>query len=88
MFYKIFFFLVFLLFSNCSFVLDDNTKNIARYEESFLSKEEFLSLSEGIKINDSISMSNSIINNWAIEKILTERAELNLNETKGYLKKQ
>ena len=23
-----------------------------------------------------------VINNWAIEKILTERAELNLNETK------
>ena len=27
-------------------------------------------------------MKNSIINNWAIEKILIERAELNLNDTK------
>ena len=27
-------------------------------------------------------MVNSIINDWAIKKILIERAELNLNETK------
>ena len=82
MFYKLFFLQVFLLFFSCSFVTDDNTKNIARYGESFLSKEEFQSLIQGVKINDSISMVNSIINNWAIEKILIERAELNLNETK------
>ena len=82
MFYKLFFLQVFLLFFSCSFVTDDNTKNIARYGESFLSKEEFQSLIQGGKINDSISMANSIINNWAIEKILIERAELNLNETK------
>ena len=82
MYYKLFFLSVFLFFSGCSFVSDDNSKNIARYEESFLTKEEFLSLVEGIEINDSLSMANSIINNWAIEKILIERAELNLNETK------
>ena len=82
MFYKLFFLQVFLLFFSCSFVTDDNTKNIARYGESFLSKDEFQSLIQGGKINDSISMVNSIINNWAIEKILIERAELNLNETK------
>ena len=82
MFYKLSSLSVFLLFFSCSFVADDNTKNIARYGESFLSKEEFLSLTQGVKINDSISMENSIINNWAIEKILIERAELNLNETK------
>ena len=82
MYYKLFFLLFFLFFSGCSFVSDDNTKNIARYGESFLSKDEFQSLIQGGKINDSISMANSIINNWAIEKILIERAELNLNETK------
>tara|TARA_B100000989_G_scaffold108745_1_gene79734 strand:+ start:699 stop:1538 length:840 start_codon:yes stop_codon:yes gene_type:complete len=82
MFYKLFFLSVFLFFSSCRFVSDDNSKNIARYGESFLTKEEFLSLTEGVKINESISMINSIINNWAIEKILIERAELNLNEAK------
>ena len=82
MFYKLFFLQVFLLFFSCSFITDDNTKNIARYGESFLSKEEFQSLTQGVKTNDSIPMVNSIINNWAIEKILIERAELNLNETK------
>ena len=80
--YKLFFLSVFLFFSSCSFVSDDNSKNIARYEESFLTKEEFSSLIEGVEIIDSLSMKNSIINNWAIEKILIERAELNLNETK------
>jgi len=82
MYYKLSFLSVFLLFFSCTLVTHDNTKNIARYGESFLSKEEFLSLTQGVKINDSISMVNSIINNWAIEKILIERAELNLNETK------
>ena len=80
--YKLFFLSVFLFFSSCSFVSDHNTKNIARYGESFLSKEEFLSLTEGVKTNDSISMEISIINNWAIERILIERAELNLSEIK------
>ena len=82
MYYKLFFLSVFLFFSGCSFVSDDNSKNIARYEESFLTKEEFSSLIEGVEIIDSLSMKNSIINNWAIEKILIQRAELNLNETK------
>ena len=82
MFYKLFFLQVFLLFFSCSFITDDNSKNIDRYGESFLSKEEIQSLIQGVKTNDSISMVNSIINNWAIEKILIERAELNLNETK------
>ncbi len=82
MFYKLFFLSVFLFFSSCSFVSDYNTKNIARYGESFLSKEELLSLAEGVQTNDSISMVISIINNWAIERILIERAELNLSEIK------
>ena len=82
MYYKLFFLLIFLFFSNCSFVSNDNSINIARYGELFLTKEEFSSLIQGGEINDSISMANFIINNWAIEKILIERAELNLNETK------
>ena len=86
MYYKLFFLSVFLSFSCCSFVSDDNSKNIARYEESFLTKEEFSSLVEGVEIIDSLSMKNSIINNWAIEKILIERAELNLNNP--YTKKK
>ena len=82
MYYNLFFLLIFLFFSNCSFVSNDNSINIARYGELFLTKEEFSSLIQGGEINDSISMANFIINNWAIEKILIERAELNLNETK------
>ena len=50
--YKLFFLSAFLFFSSCSFVSDDNSKNIARYKESFLTKEEFSSLVEGIEIND------------------------------------
>ena len=55
---------------------------IARYGDEYLLKDDFTTLFEGIEKDDSISLANSIINNWAIEKILIERAELNLNEIK------
>ena len=36
----------------------------------------------GVNKDDSVSRANYIINEWAIEKILNERAELNLNDDK------
>ena len=75
-------FLTFLIcFSSCDFVSDKNSLNIAKYGDAYLSKEEFVKMMDGVK-EDSVIRANSVINNWAIEKILTERAELNLNETK------
>ena len=77
------FFLTFLIcFSGCDIVLDQDSLNIAKYGDTYLSKEEFFKMMDGVKKEDSILRANSVINNWAIEKILTERAELNLNEAK------
>ena len=69
-------------FSGCDIVLDQDSLNIAKYGDTYLSKEEFVKMMDGVKKEDSILRANSVINNWAIEKILTERAELNLNEAK------
>ena len=71
-----------LFFSSCNFVSDVDSNYIARYGDEYLLKDDFTTLFEGIEKDDSISLANSIINNWAIEKILIERAELNLSEIK------
>ena len=80
--HKLFFLTFLICFSSCDFVSDKNSLNIAKYGDAYLSKEEFVKMMDGVKKEDSVIRANSVINNWAIEKILTERAELNLNETK------
>ena len=81
--FKKFFYLSFLLLnSSCNLVPENELKNIARYGESYLSVNDFKSMLGDVDKADSISKANQIINNWAIEKILIERAELNLNEIK------
>ncbi len=77
------FFLTFLTyFFGCDIVSDQDSLNIAKYGDTYLSKKQFIKMMEGVKKQDSILRANSVINNWAIEKILTERAELNLSEAK------
>ena len=80
--YKLLCLFTILFFSSCNFVSDVDSNYIARYGDEYLSKDDFITLFEGIEKDDSISLANLIINNWAIEKILIERAELNLNEIK------
>ena len=81
--FKKFFYLSFLLLnSSCNLVPENELKNIARYEESYLSLNDLESMLGDVDKADSISKVNHLINNWAIEKILIERAELNLNEIK------
>ena len=80
---KKFFYLSFLLlYSSCNLVSENELQNIARYGESYLSVSDLESMLADVDEADSISKVNQIINNWAIEKILIERAELNLNEVK------
>ena len=71
-----------IFFFGCNMVSDDDSSNIAKYGDSYLSKEDFSFLMSGVKKDDSVSRANYIINEWAIEKILNERAELNLNDDK------
>ena len=80
--HKLFFLIFLICFSSCDFVSDKDSLNIAKYGDTYLSKKEFVKMMDGVKKEDSVIRANSVINNWAIEKILTERAELNLNETK------
>jgi len=71
-----------IFFFGCNMVSDDDSSNIAKYGDSYLSKEDFSFLMSGVNKDDSVSRANYIINEWAIEKILNERAELNLNDDK------
>jgi len=80
--YKVFFLSSFIFIYSCSYVSKNDSKYIARYGESFLSHDDFKYLLGEAEINDSVSLTTSIINNWAIEKILIEKAKLNLDEIK------
>ena len=71
-----------IIFSGCNFNSEINTKNIARYGDYKLSQQEFLSKMKDFEKGDSISIAKDIINDWAIRKILIEKAELNLSKTK------
>jgi|TARA_B100001758_G_scaffold237409_1_gene239477 hypothetical protein len=79
---KLLYIIFLIFFSSCDIVSDQESVNIAKYNDNYLSKKEFLKMMEGVKKEDSLLRANYIINDWAIDKILTERAELNLNEAK------
>ena len=80
MFDRVLFLFCFIFLSACNFISENDSNSIARYGESFLSKEVFLNKMVNVNRSDSLLIANTIINNWAIEKILTEGAELNLDE--------
>ncbi len=83
MHFRLFLFSTFFFFiSSCSYVTDKSSQNIARYGEFFLSNEDFSSLMQDFEKEDSLLRANAVINKWAIEKILIERAKLNLDENK------
>ena len=76
-----FIFLSILIFTlSCNFISNNDFENIARYDDSYLTKQEFVKLMGDYDIEDSLSKANNIINNWAIDKILIQRAEFNLSE--------
>ena len=79
---KLLYIIFLIFFSSCDIVSVQESVNIAKYNDNYLSKKEFLKMMEGVKKEDSLLRANYIINDWAIDKILTERAELNLNEAK------
>jgi len=79
---KLLFITFLMFFLSCDIVSDQESRNIAKYGDTYLSKKEFLKMMEGVKKEDSLFRANHIINDWAIDKILTERAELNLNQSK------
>ena len=72
----------FIFLFGCNFISNDDYQNIARYDDSLLTNKEYINLMGNYDKDDSLSKANNIINNWAIDKILIERAQLNLNDSK------
>ena len=72
----------FIFLCGCNFISNDDSQNIARYDDSLLTNKEYIDLMGNYDKDDSLSKANNIINNWAIDKILIERAQLNLNDSK------
>ena len=72
----------FIFLCGCNFISNDDSQNIARYDDSLLTNKEYINLMGDYDKDDSLSKANNIINNWAIDKILIERAQLNLNDSK------
>tara|TARA_B100001769_G_C21962599_1_gene517904 strand:- start:34 stop:873 length:840 start_codon:yes stop_codon:yes gene_type:complete len=79
---RLFISLQFVLLFGCSFISDEDSKNIARFQDLFLTEKEFMNLMGEFDKEDSISKANNIINSWATEKVLVDGAILNLNESK------
>jgi len=74
---KLYILSVLVLFS-CNNFKDDKSQNIAKYKDQILKKSELDELTRGRNYEDSIIMTNKIINEWAVNNILIEKAELNL----------
>ena len=75
---KLFIFLLLIL--SCDFNTELNDNIIARVGEKTLSKKNLIDkLPKNINSDDSIIISNKIINNWALNQLLIDNAEINLS---------
>ena len=74
---KLYTLLVLVLFS-CNNFKDDKSQNIAKYKGQVLKKSQLNELVRDSNYEDSIITTNKVINEWAVNNILIEKAELNL----------
>jgi len=74
---KLYILLVLVLFS-CNNFNDDKSQNIAKYKDQILKKSQLNELVSESNYEDSIIIANKVINEWAVNNILIEKAELNL----------
>ena len=74
---KLYILLVLVLFS-CNNFNDDKSQNIAKYKDQILKKSQLNELVRESNYEDSIILTNKVINEWAVNNILIEKAELNL----------
>lgn len=77
-----FFIIISILFVGCKMSGDEDGQNVARFNDSYLNNSDFLELMTNYSAEDSVAKANNVINNWAINKILIERAKLNLTESR------
>ena len=75
---KLFIFLLLIL--SCDFNTELNDNIVARVGDKTLSKEDLINkLPKIVNSEDSIIISNKIINNWALNQLLIDNAEINLS---------
>ena len=74
---KLYILLVSVLFS-CNNFKDDKSQNIAKYKDEVLKKSQLIELVSESNYEDSIIITNKVINECAVNKILIEKAKLNL----------
>ena len=74
---KFYIFLV-LVFVSCNNFNEDKSQNIAKYNNQILKKSQLLALIKDSEKDDSLIITNKLINEWAVNKILIEKAKLNL----------
>ena len=73
-------FILLLLILSCDFNTELNDNIIARVGDKTLSKKDLIDkLPKNINSDDSIIISNKIINNWALNQLLIDNAEINLS---------
>ena len=77
-----FFIIISILFVGCKMTSNEDGQNVARFNDSYLNKSDFSELMTNYSVEDSIVKANNVINNWAISKILIEKAKLNLTESR------
>ena len=74
---KFYIYLVLVLVS-CNNFNDDKSQNIAKYKDQILKKSQLIGLLEVSNNEDSVIITNKLINEWAVNNILIEKAKLNL----------
>ena len=73
-----FYILLVFVFVSCNNLNEDKSQNIAKYNNQILKKSQLLGLVKDSNKDDSVIITNKLINEWAVNKILIEKAKLNL----------
>ena len=73
-----FYILLVFVFVSCNNFNEDKSQNIAKYNNQILKKSQLLGLVKDSNKDDSVIITNKLINEWAVNKILIEKAKLNL----------
>ena len=75
---KLKFYILLVFVFSCNNFNEDKSQNIAKYKNQILNKSQLLGLVKDSNKDDSVIITNKLINEWAINKILIEKAKLNL----------
>ena len=75
---KLKFYILLVFVFSCNNFNEDKSQNIAKYNNQILKKSQLLGLVKDSNKDDSVIITNKLINEWAVNKILIEKAKLNL----------